>query len=249
MMDRGGLVVSDLVRDNNGVVSSATAIPWGQGRTGAVIAPNGTSYPTQGIYCARTSADFSGRNPWTVSAWCRSNNTANNIYEFIFSVEDIASLYVAINVNRYKEAAGAYAGGVLGCNRASAGIGSSSLYTGPNTFLASTWYSVCAMYDGANLRSYINGVFAVQTPSTFSVSNNSLGQSLLQENGFRFRLFRGSVSDIRVWNRALTANEIADMYSNPWALYDSSSPIVAAKYEDFPKTGGSRFKRAPPPKP
>lgn len=77
-----------------------------------------------------------------------------------------------------------------------------------------TWSHVVGTWDGANMRVYVNGVLVNTTARTAALltSTNPLSigadwQSNMQVSEF----FDGSMEDLRLYNRALSANEIQTM--------------------------------------
>ena len=83
------------------------------------------------------------------------------------------------------------------------------------------WYHVVGTYDGTNPHVYINGVDATSvkclnadcdtplTPTAMSASNHDFQ---IGNDGWG-RYFDGSIDEVSVWNRNLSANEIAGMYN------------------------------------
>ena len=80
-----------------------------------------------------------------------------------------------------------------------------------STLQANTWYHVCGTYDGANLKAYLNGVNQATVPvtsvkvptGTFTFSRVSGGNTP----------FGGSIDDVRIYNRALSASEVTALYN------------------------------------
>jgi len=81
-------------------------------------------------------------------------------------------------------------------------------------FLPQLWYLIVGTFDGTTLRLYRNGV-AVGTPITPTISStygSNSGQ--IGANTGNSRYFNGIIDEPRIWNRALTAQEIANLYFN-----------------------------------
>ncbi|MDZ4227744.1 MAG: LamG domain-containing protein, partial [Candidatus Levybacteria bacterium] len=86
---------------------------------------------------------------------------------------------------------------------------------------ADTWYHVVATYDGSNLRLYFNGALLgtpVAEATGFGGSTNNTIYMGSDESGSD-RYWRGSLGDVRIYNRALSTTEIT-------ALYDSYNPGI-----------------------
>jgi len=78
-----------------------------------------------------------------------------------------------------------------------------------------TWYHIVGVYDGSNIIFYRNGVPLNQTPATGTISANT---------GFQYNLigfdtsrgassaFSGLIDEVRVYNRALSTEEIKRLY-------------------------------------
>lgn len=79
---------------------------------------------------------------------------------------------------------------------------------------ANEWCQCVGTYDGADLRIYLNGRFensaAYSTPITGSAESLYLG-TYYTVSGYN----KGYINDILIYNRALTASEIASLYVDP----------------------------------
>jgi hypothetical protein len=85
----------------------------------------------------------------------------------------------------------------------------------PNSFTTS-WTNVITVFNGSSVSLYVNGVFIASTNSTGSLLNNTApmtigtitnGASCLPQTSYT-----GKIDDIGIWNRALTEQEISDLY-------------------------------------
>ncbi|MBK7099431.1 MAG: DUF1735 domain-containing protein [Sphingobacteriales bacterium] len=91
----------------------------------------------------------------------------------------------------------------------------------PTQFSAGIWYHLAAVYDGAQLKIYINGQLAATKTASRTVDLTST-----YSGGFHFgysaggRLFNGAISEARIWSRALTQSEII----NGMCVIDPASP-------------------------
>jgi hypothetical protein len=71
-----------------------------------------------------------------------------------------------------------------------------------------TWSHVAATYDGANLRLFVNGAQVATAAFTGSLLT-SAGELWIGGNSVWSEWFAGSIDEVRVYNRALTAAQIA----------------------------------------
>lgn len=79
---------------------------------------------------------------------------------------------------------------------------------------ANSWTHICGMYDGTNLKLYVNGLLEMITPGSISTSQyyTSVG-SIYTSNSGPINYFNGSISNVNIWNRALTDQEVTAIYS------------------------------------
>ena len=71
-----------------------------------------------------------------------------------------------------------------------------------------TWLHVVATYDGSTIKLYLDGQLEASQAASFSLATNQLALSLgAQHDGTR--PFLGGMDDVRIYNRALDAQEIA----------------------------------------
>jgi hypothetical protein len=82
-----------------------------------------------------------------------------------------------------------------------------------------SWHYVCGTYDiteGAKL--YVDGVLDVMTPDTVGIDVNTNDVWIGGNNGDTswkpYRLFDGMIDEVRIYNRALSADEVAFLSSN-----------------------------------
>src|SRR3990167_464828 len=81
-----------------------------------------------------------------------------------------------------------------------------------NTILnANQWYHVVGTYDGNNTRFYLNGVEdATPASGSGNMTNNSANLEIgRRDDGY---YFPGKIDDVRIYNRALSGDEIKRLY-------------------------------------
>jgi len=87
-----------------------------------------------------------------------------------------------------------------------------SVNTATGLVVSNKWQHVAGTYDGANIKIYYNGEFKNATPATGPMGLNNanlvIGAYSLSQEGFN-----GSIDEVKIWNRSLTAQEISDLYN------------------------------------
>ncbi len=76
---------------------------------------------------------------------------------------------------------------------------------------AGEWTHVAGTFDGSTINVYINGVLSTSTPFSGSLYNNTVDPLLIgavDGGGSSRRHFDGSIDEVRIYNRALCADEI-----------------------------------------
>jgi endonuclease/exonuclease/phosphatase family metal-dependent hydrolase len=99
--------------------------------------------------------------------------------------------------------------------------------------LAGGWHHVVGQYDGAKLEIYVDGVLSVSPPFSgpITYSPNRSFHIGRHGNGSGAYDFKGQIDAVRVYGRALTAAEVAELRAEPprgqWTLDENSGPTAA----------------------
>lgn len=72
------------------------------------------------------------------------------------------------------------------------------------------WYYVAGTYDGSKIKAYINGTLINETNQTGLISNTDT--LVIGAHNGPSSLFNGTIDNVKVFNRTLTASEIAQQY-------------------------------------
>jgi len=75
------------------------------------------------------------------------------------------------------------------------------------------WYHVVGTYDLSKLRIYVNGKFENDLDLTGSISSNNY-HTIIGDRSALDRSFTGSIDEVRIYNRALSAEEIRYHYNH-----------------------------------
>jgi hypothetical protein len=103
------------------------------------------------------------------------------------------------------------------------GLGTNSLFSSVftytydlNIFLSprtNVWTHYCGVYSGSDIKAYINGALVAETTATSSGINTVLSSLAVGKSNFQADFLTGSLDDLRIYNRALSAIDVAAIYS------------------------------------
>jgi len=188
---------------NTGTISGTTVA---EGKLGQALSFNrSTSYVDLG-----TAAILTGREPaWGICAWVKPSSTsgANNEYEVYLRSAD--------GTGNFQLTVGNYTTDDL-VWRITTNDGSWHDYTSFVPLQVKKWGHICATsQDGSNISFYTNGKYsntrAFTKPSDVADLRQSVGADM--KTGSPTFVMDGSIDDIRVYNRGLSANEIQRIYN------------------------------------
>jgi len=97
------------------------------------------------------------------------------------------------------------------------------------------WYHVAGVYDGANVKLYINGVLQSSKEKTDQITNSNFDLLIGESPGFSGRVFNGKIDEVRIWNIARTQSEIQQNMSE--SLLGNELGLVAYyNFDDGPSS-------------
>jgi hypothetical protein len=163
-----------------------------------------------------SSLDVTG--PVTLSAWIRPSSKATQYFVskgekgvsdgFELSLSNSGTIFVRFNE---KSSGDSYR------------VDSTSKYSTNGT----TWIHVTATYDGSTIRLYINGQLQGSKNASFQIGANNNSLSIGSgANGYRG--MKGAVDDVRLYSRALSANEVTALMNNTPSGPQNAAPSVNA---------------------
>jgi alpha-tubulin suppressor-like RCC1 family protein len=157
---------------------------------------------------------------WTVSAWVNLSAlpTSGNTEAFVVKTGYYSDINYAIGVSN----------GGYGCAGV-AWVGWYQVYPDgwsgaacyqPSAITTGTWYHVAATWDGTTVTLYVNGAQVAQSvtgtvPAT-GAGYMSIGQDYYGNSG---AFTSGTIDDVRVYNRALTATDVMTLYGSTGGSY------------------------------
>ncbi len=219
MEENGGSIVIDAtVNGNDGNLTGTPS--WVTGKTGAyALSLNGS---TNALVPDDPSLDIAGQI--TLAAWVKpaQTTTQNLIKKAVNSATDGYELGLA--------AVGSAAGQkyFVRFNQTTSGDGYRVNSTVNYPADGSTWVHVAAIYDGATISLYVNGVLnnslTPLTPLTILTNDLSLG---IGSDSINANRYTGAMDDARVYNRALTLPEIEILAGIPPSTPTAPSSLTA----------------------
>jgi prepilin-type N-terminal cleavage/methylation domain-containing protein len=206
-MDEGvGSSTIDQSGNNNGGTWSGT--PAGTNSTyysaGKIGNWAGTFDGTSTYIAVSSSAQIVlGASNFTISVWMKAAVNSNGSYLLAkndFSSAGNWSLYQLPSTNIL----------ALRCDTECASMGNSYM-----NFPASTWNLITYVRNGSAITGYVNGVQAVYYANYFTSGNfTATGTwTIGSRAGGPYAVYLGSLDDVRIYNRALSAAEIQAMYN------------------------------------
>jgi hypothetical protein len=167
---------------------------WVPGKLGSALLFNGSS---DSAAVAAAPAITSGR--LSVSAWVKVASTSNaNTYQTLFECQTSAtnSLFS------------------LWINKSTGALGASSSFSGTTYTAASgvnlndsLWHFITYTVDGSRINIYIDGTLSVSTSYSGTLDTPAASMVIAKS------LYNGTVDDLRIFNRALSPQEISSTYA------------------------------------
>jgi hypothetical protein len=93
-------------------------------------------------------------------------------------------------------------------------IGGEQNAAGPSSLPLNAWSHLAAVYDGQTLRLYVNGNLAASKPQTGSAEVSS-GALRIGGNSVWSEWFKGAIDEVRVYDRALSVDEVKQDMTTP----------------------------------
>jgi glucose/arabinose dehydrogenase/fibronectin type 3 domain-containing protein len=176
----------------NGNTGTLVGPTWSNtGRFGKALSFNGTN----SLVRIANAASLNLGSRMTLSAWVQPTATMSG-WRTIMQKEPDAYFLNASTSTPMRPA-----GGVA------LSTGSQPVVVGPTANPLNAWTYVALTYDGSALHLYVNGT-EVATNSTTGTIQSTTGQLSIGGNTPYGEYFQGLIDEVRVYNRALTQNEV-----------------------------------------
>ena len=177
------------------------------------------------------SLDFAGSQPFSISTWIYPKDTTVNIRHII------AKQSSAGNPNNY--ALTVWDDGHLKFYWVN---GDNRINTDPDVLSPNTWYHVVGTWDGTYSKIYVNAInkSTVDYSTVPPLANSESLRIGIYGDEINY-VFNGTIDEVRIWNRSLSADEIRQQYySNlakfnltTWNFYTNQSNLTNGTYTYF----------------
>ena len=214
---------------NNGTVNGATLTTDRFGNTNSAYSFNGinccgTPDPVQEIVITDTLLDLS--KDFTISCWMKSTDI-NKYQQCLFNSINHTGFAVELN-NEHVPTKLMYAVGPS--NAFWDLLYAQGIY---NTYQNNTWYHVVFTKNSTNYTLYMNTTFDGSSVVPNSINYTESVGLRIGSIGSGHEIFKGSLDDIGVWNRALNPQEIQTLYNIDLCNNNSHSITVSTFIKDI----------------
>ncbi len=169
------------------------------GHSGQALSVNGsTQYVT-----VPSNAAINPTNAITLSAWINATDWKGNRRILQKGTKD----------NQYRLLAEK---GVLKFDLKGVGAITAALPSSSTTHAASAWHMITATYDGTKMTLYIDGAVVASAAFTGVIATTTDPLTIGTKNGSTTAgdFFNGYIDDVRIYNRSLSASEVAILYAS-----------------------------------
>ena len=188
----------------NGLNGNPVGITYTTGRfgsgTNAILLDGSSSYV--GVNYS-TKFNFSGSGQFSLSAWFKLGG-------FGSGSAGIGSLIVK------SPSSGAWDFGLecpfQGKYELWAGLNNQYPCVSTNILTVGNWYHGVITYSNALWQLYLNGVLLIQTNTSYKITQSTGGIAIGRKGDQASDYFHGAISNVRIYNRALSTNEVQMLY-------------------------------------
>jgi hypothetical protein len=107
---------------------------------------------------------------------------------------------------------------------------------GQNDLILNEWNHVAGVWDGSIIRVYWNGALQSETVAVSPPVNSSPSPLIIGKKPDNSYFFKGTIDEVMVFNRALSANEVKSLYTNTTTSlsYKFLIPVPSPSYNRQP---------------
>lgn len=186
---------------NNGVVNGATLTTDRNGNTNSAYSFNGINTSIQ----VQSNSTLLLTNNYSLNGWFNANvffNTNNSDRSIISKVASTGWY------NGYEVMVGGNTNDIVHVGN----VGGNNFILGNSGYLINTWYMFSVTFDGNTMKLFMNGSLVNSQTQTGNIQTGNIPLRFGMREG-NFQYFNGKIDDIGIWNRALTQQEITNLYN------------------------------------
>lgn len=187
----GATTIDSSGSGNTGTLTNSPT--WTSGKTKNALSFDGSNYVTMGNVLNLTAQI-------TVSVWVNASSWAGNWPMIVAKDVNVAYLLM-----QNDDVGGSKMGFRIGA------AGAPNTANGSTDLNINQWYHVAGTYDGTTIKIYVNGILDGSQARAGSIPTSA---NALQIGGYGGLVFTGKIDDVRIYNRALSAQEIYTLYLN-----------------------------------
>jgi hypothetical protein len=196
-----GTTAHDWANGHDGTINGAT---WAAGKVGGALSFDGVSdyidVPDD------PSLRFTQNSSFTLCAWVNPiSSTSGGAIVGKWQTDHRSNLFT-YNMDWWLESQG------IGFQTCQSGVAYVNVATPAGVAPVGVWSHIACVYDNRNMKIYVNGeleasgYFPYETGTNTADKDMGIGAGLIDSGVERY--FKGTLDDIRIYNRALTAEEI-----------------------------------------
>jgi hypothetical protein len=184
---------NDSIGENNGALQGA--VTYSTGQTGQAFSLSSTT--NDGVTFP-SSADLNPTEAITMSAWIKPTATSNPWPYIIGKRTGSGAIQYSITISDRN---------TFTCDITGAGVNAEGGIVPLNQ-----WSQVACTYDRNSLRLYVNGEQVASKTGNAAIATSSEPLTIGMLNGVNTRNFDGLIDEVKIYNRALSAAEVASSY-------------------------------------
>lgn len=215
---------------NSITLNNSTSATYTTGKFGnALLTSSSNKYVS-----ASDSNDLSITKSLTISAWINPDSVSGT--------QTIAGKWDGANESYLLSLSGS-------AIRFSVNAAANYVQTSSGAIVASRYQLVTASYDAPaqTVKIYVNGI-AQNTTTTGTIANSldddsgNFSVAAEDSSGTASNYYNGRIDDLRLYSRAFTNNEVADLYAwTPSTTAYSAKPLLTARWKFDEGTGGTAY--------
>ena len=201
---------------------------------------NGVIYNSAGGYDGKGAYEFDGVNGsieidynqdfnftdgdgFTVMAWMSPKDLVNNRGDIVSHYRGAVDyrIWDLQIYNGQARFAGCYNGTLNSCVYA---------YSGVNVNDTNTWYHLVGTWNGTHLQVYVNGVAEDNTPPALANIHSTDNRGIRLGTDTATEWYNGSIDEVMIFNRSLSAQQILALYNNRTDLIVSQETSIGENW-------------------